>query len=115
MRNNNNSHRQSTAARGKKRYRIKSPVRFITSLVIMMGLIIGVGSAVLGLSDSVALTKTETVTEYVDAGETLWSIAKDYKSDKTDTREAVYKICKANDIKADDLQSGMTLVIPANL
>ncbi|MBQ0078291.1 MAG: LysM peptidoglycan-binding domain-containing protein [Eubacterium sp.] len=112
---NRNSDRTTRAARGKKRYRIKSPIRFITSMVIIIGLIVGIGSAVMGLNDSVALTKHETVSEYVDAGETLWSIAKEYKSEKTDTREAVYEICKINNIKADDLQVGMIIQIPDNI
>lgn len=102
-------------SRTHRRYRIKSRFRFITSMVIAIGLLLGTGSLMLGLSDSIALTKHETKIEYVESGDTLWSIANEYKSEKTGVREAIYKICAANDIKADQLQSGMKLVIPDNI
>ena len=69
----------------------------------------------MGFGDSTALTEHENQIEYVDNGETLWSIANNYKSEDTDVREAIYMICQANDISADQLQSGMKLVIPYNL
>ena len=96
----------------KKRYIVKSKFRFITAVVIMMAMIIGTATAVIGIGSSTALTKHECATEYVNSGETLWSIANEYKSDDTDVRKAVYEICKVNDIKADQLQAGMTLIIP---
>ena len=98
-----------------KRYRVKSRVRFITSLAIMIGLMFGVGSFALGHNDSIALTKHETQTVYVQTGDSLWNIAREYKSDKTDIRKAVYKICQINDIEADQLQSGMILEIPYDI
>ena len=103
---------KNTSRGMKKRYIVKSKFRFITFLVIAFGLIIGISSAAFGLDNSIALTNSETVTEYVDNGETLWSIANKYKSDSTDVRQAVYEICEANDIQADDLREGMTIIIP---
>lgn len=104
--------RISTSTGMKKKYRVKSKFRFITFLVIVFGLIVGISSTAFGLSNSIALTSNDTVTEYVDNGETLWSIANKYKSDSTDIRQAVYEICEANDIKADDLRECMTIIIP---
>ena len=108
----NNKH---TGRRVHKRYRIKSNFRFITSLVIALCMIIGTGYFIMGFGDSTALTEHENQIEYVDNGETLWSIANNYKSEDTDVRDAIYMICQANDISADQLQSGMKLVIPYNL
>lgn len=101
------------ASTGKKKtYRVKSKFRFITAVIIMMAMVIGTVTIISGISDSTALTKHEYATEYVEYGETLWDIANEHKSDETNIREAVYEICKANDIKADQLQAGMTIVIP---
>ena len=107
-------YRQSGNGRRRK-YRVKSKFRFITSLVIVFALLFTGASFVAGNYESIALTNDEVVTEYVDQGETLWTIAKKYKSDKTDIRKAVFKICKANDINAEELQSGMVLVIPDSI
>ena len=43
----------------RKKYRIKSKFRFITSVVIMAGLMIGIIGAVSGLNVSRALTETK--------------------------------------------------------
>ena len=98
-----------------KKYRVKSKFRFITSLVIVFGLLIGTGSLLFGNNVSIALTTDQTQTVHIQTGDTLWSIAKKYKSDQTDVRKAVYEICQANDISADELQGGMTIVIPSDL
>ena len=79
----------------RKKYRIKSKFRFITSVVIMAG------------------TKYKEV--QICYGDTLWDIANTYKSDDTDTRKAVFEICKANDIEASDLEPGMTISVPEDL
>lgn len=99
----------------RKKYRITSKFRFITSMVIMVGLAVSVFSAVSGLN----ISRAETVKEYIQVeicyGDTLWDIANTYKSDDTDTRKAVYEICKTNDIEASDLTPGMTISVPEDL
>lgn len=99
----------------RKKYRIKSKFRFITSVVIMAGLMIGIIGAVSGLNVSRALTETKYKEVQICYGDTLWDIANTYKSDDTDTRKAVFEICKANDIEASDLEPGMTISVPEDL
>ena len=101
--------------RTRKRYRIKSKCRFIASLVVMTGMIIGVFGAVSGLDISRAITEPQYTEVEVCYGDTLWDIANTYKSDDTDTRRAVYEICSYNDIEASDLVPGMTIYVPEEL
>lgn len=99
----------------KKKYRIKSKFRFITSIVIMMGLVIGGVGFLTGLNTSTALTEPQYTEVTITYGDTLWDIANTYKSSDTDTRKAVYQICKVNDIDAADLEPGMIISVPENL
>ena len=84
-------------------------------MIIMIGILVGGISYILGLSTSFALTKSEPIEVEVCYGDTLWDIANTYKDDNTDTRRAVYEICKANDIEASDLEPGMMILVPDNL
>jgi nucleoid-associated protein YgaU len=104
MRNTNNKKR--------KKYRIKSKFRFITSLVIMAAIVICIFGAVTGLSVSTALTKPQYTNVTITAGDTLWDIAETYMADDMDVRKAVYELCKYNDINASDLTPGMVIKVP---
>lgn len=99
----------------RKKYRVKSSFRFITSLVLMFALLIGGIGFVRGLQESVALTTEEPFTVEVSYGDTLWDLAAAYKSKDTDVRKAVFDICQANQIQADDLEPGMQITIPESL
>ena len=101
--------------RKRKKYRITSKFRFITSMIIMIGLCVAGFTALTGLNTSVALTKQTYTEVQVSSGDTLWTIANTYKDESTDTRKAVYEICQINDIEASDLHPGMTLAIPEDL
>ena len=102
-------------AQRRKKYRITSKFRFITSIIIMTSLAIGIFGAVSGLNVSRAITKPQYTQVEVCYGDTLWDIANTYKSEETDTRRAVFEICKINDIEASDLSPGMTISIPESL
>ena len=99
----------------RKKYRIKSKFRFITSLIVMFGILIGGFNIITGSDTSLALTKPQYTEVTVCYGDTLWEIADTYKDDDTDPRRAVYEICKANDISASDLTPGMVILVPVNL
>lgn len=101
--------------RKRKKYRIKSKFRFITSMIIIIGLCATGAAALTGLSTSLALTKEIYTQVQVASGDTLWTIANTYKDENTDTREAIYEICQINDVDASDLYPGMTLSIPESL
>ena len=48
----------------------------------------------------------------VNEGDTLWSIAREYKSDGVTTMEFVYDIKAANDMKSSALNVGELIMIP---
>lgn len=109
--------KENSKVHNRKKYRIKSPVRFITFLVIVIGITVGAFGMISGLYTATALDKQirDHIVIEVAAGDTVWDIAYEYKSTDTDTREAVYEICKENQIKDGHIEEGMKLSIPMNL
>ncbi len=102
--------------RSKKKYRIKSPFRFVMFVVIILGLAIGAFGYISESNVSTALEQPEEqITVEVTAGDTVWDIAKHFAGNGTDIRKAVYEICEANDLQDAQIHSGMTLTIPENL
>lgn len=103
--------------KNRRKYRIKSPARFITFLVIVIGITVGAFSMISGLYTATALDKQpqDNIIVEVAAGDTIWDIAYEYKSTDKDTREAVYEICQENDLKDGYIQEGMKLSIPVSL
>lgn len=98
-----------------KKYRIKSKFRFITSLVIVLGLCVGLLGFVTGLNTSTAVTNNGCTEIEICTGDTLWEIAENIKTKDMDTRQVVYEICKENGIQADDIQPGMIIKVPQYL
>ncbi len=97
------------------RTRVKSRPRFITFLVIVIGLFVGGFGFATGINDTTASVTTDYTSYTVAPGDTVWDIAKHFKNDDTDIGKAVYEICHANDIQDGCIQSGMILTIPENL
>ena len=118
-RNTHRAARRNSHRKAHRKYRIKSNFRFITFLVIVIGIAIGAFGFITGSNEAIALDKpadpVTPITIEVTAGDTVWDIAEHFKSDDTDTRKAVYEICQANDIPDGSIQSGMILTIPENL
>ena len=52
---------------------------------------------------------------YVDAGDTLWSLAESVKKDSMDTRHAVRLLAERNQLGSSPLHSGQMLIVPAEL
>ena len=118
-RNTHRAARRNSHRKAHRKYRIKSNFRFVTFLVIVMGIAIGAFGFITGSNEAIALDipkdSVTPITIEVTAGDTVWDIAEHFKSDDTDTRKAVYEICQANDIPDGSIQSGMILTIPENL
>ena len=110
--NNTNSRRNRKPV---IRVRVKSRVRFITFLVLMFGLMVGIFGFVTGINNTTASVTDDYISYTVSAGDTLWDIAERLNSSDTDTRKVIYAICQLNDIQAGDLQPGMVLSVPADL
>ena len=83
---------------GKKKYIIKSTLRFTMFITILCILVIATVSAVLGLSN-------------VKPGDTLWCLAGEYMPN-TDIRKSINVISEINDTSVSELYAGQILKIP---
>ncbi len=92
----------------KKRYILKNKAKFfsflfITSLIIFMMVYT---ASVSGYKEP----SYETVT--ISSGDTLWSIAQQYKSDNSDIREYIHDIKKLNKLDSGLLIENTSIIIP---
>ena len=97
-----------------KKYRIVNRIRFITFLVACILVISCTVTAALNLIIARAEVKPEYAEIKVVYGDTLWELAKTYGDQSKDVRQVVYEICNINNIKAEDLRAGQTILIPIN-
>jgi hypothetical protein len=96
----------------KKKYRIKSRVRFFAFVLIVMLLTVTAANTVLGLNNAEGQSKDQYTMVEVVYGDTIWDIAQEHLSDDMDLRYAVHIIMTINNISAEELQPGQTLKIP---
>jgi hypothetical protein len=96
----------------KKRYRIKSRVRFFAFVLIVMLLSVTAANTMMGLNNAEGQTKDQFTIVEVSYGDTIWDIARDHLSEGMDLRDAVHIIMSVNNISAEELQPGQTLKIP---
>lgn len=113
--NNRENMRSHREGRVRRKYRVKSPVRFIVFLVIAVCMLAGGLGFATGTNVSTASVLEDYPTYTVGYGDTLWSIANEYKDDRTDVRKAVYVISQLNDLHAEDIHPGDQLIIPTDL
>lgn len=99
----------------RRKYRIRSKIRFTVSVMVMAVMAACGLGAFTGFNASAAAEKAEYVNIRVCGGDTLWDIAGTYKDESTDIREAVYEICSINDIEAEELVPGMMISVPEDL
>ena len=91
--------------------------RFLASLYIVVFMMFSIVAlnGYLGNSSSVGATTNEYTTVTVSKGDTIWQIASDYKSEESNLRQAIYEICKINNINGEVLKPGTKLKIPKSL
>ena len=95
-----------------KTIRIKNKFRFIifvTVIIILMSMLLGVFFPVTALSD---VSGEPYIEICVKDGDTLWGLAKMYGDPNRDIREIIYDICSMNNITASELVSGSHIIIP---
>lgn len=92
----------------KKRYVLKNRMRFFGFLfiVFLITFIVVYTASVSGYSEPVYQTVT------VKSGDTLWSIAQQYKDDDCDIREYIYNVKKINDMDSSILFADTSILIP---
>ena len=98
-----------------KKYRITNKFRFITSLTILMLVVAFGSSALFGFGAVAGKDVQEYITVQVQAGDTLWDLAKNYGPSNVDCRKVVFEIQQINGVSANTLQAGQYISIPANL
>lgn len=95
-----------------KRYRIANRRRFISFMsVVILACVIITGSA-MGAFNAHSKDVTTYTTVQVQAGDTLWNLAREYGSADKDVRQVIYDICKLNSVSAESLQVGQYITIP---
>lgn len=68
---------------------------------------------VMFLSGGVSFGRSESKDAYcVTKGDTLWSVAREYKPNGMTTGEYVYKIRRANNMNTSEIKVGDVLIIP---
>lgn len=96
----------------KKKYRIKSTFRFTLFMTIAILILFSFAGTVVGANNAECLTKTNYSEVRIESGDTLWDLAKEFGPNDKDVREVIYDICKINDISADSIYPGQTILIP---
>ncbi|MEG0918491.1 MAG: LysM peptidoglycan-binding domain-containing protein [Anaerovoracaceae bacterium] len=97
------------------KYRMKSKFRFTIFIALLTICFVTATNTFLGFNDAIAIDETSKAQIEIVAGDTMWDIAQRYKSPDTEIREAIYMICKVNDINAGDLVPGILIDIPLNI
>ena len=96
----------------KKKYRIKSKIRFTLFMIISMLVMFSAAGTVIGANNAESLTKTTYSEIRVQTGDTLWDLAEEFGPDHKDIREIVHEICRVNAISAGSIYPGQTILIP---
>lgn len=95
--------------------KIVSLEKFVRSILIILGIIIGISLFISNTSFSHADTKYKTI--YVANGDTLWNIAKEQKESNSyyedkDVRDIINNIKSVNKLNNSDISTNQKLVIP---
>ena len=96
----------------RKKYRIKSRLRFTLFMTIAILMMISITGTLIGANNAESLTKPVYTEILVQSGDTLWNLAREFGPDDQDVREVVYEICRINDISAASIYPGQTILIP---
>jgi LysM repeat protein len=51
----------------------------------------------------------------INSGDTLWQLAKTYKKDSIDTRQAIHDILQRNGLSSPEVKAGQTLILPTSI
>lgn len=98
-----------------KKYKIINKGRFyrFIAFLIMIFTIIGIGLVDIAKTYADSFFIEEQYKEvYIETGDTIWAIAKEYMPEGKDIREVVYDIQKYNNIRNNNIQVGNIIKIP---
>ena len=95
----------------KKKYRIAYTLRFFTFIFIIVLILTMLVMGLLKQYNANAESVHKTITYEIHADDTLWKLADKY-ADGLDKRIFIEKICKINNIDANNLKDGDLIEIP---
>ncbi|MHB1391817.1 MAG: LysM peptidoglycan-binding domain-containing protein [Clostridia bacterium] len=91
------------------KYKIKSKERFLVSVSLIM--IIAVSSLFTLVVSAKGNNEVTLVPEYVEEGDTLWSLSKSY-SGEMDIRDYISRVMDINDLHSAKIMPGELLYFP---
>ena len=94
----------------KKTYRIKNKFRFtvfVSVMVLILSVLIGMIVPVKAHAGNIRYIEVK-----VCGGDTLWGLAQLYGDPDKDVRENIYDICRINNVSAETLRVGDSILIP---
>ena len=95
----------------------KKSMNIILTIFVLLAtmFIITLGSVVFGSTFSSAKNDEEVETFYtsieIEKGESLWSIAKEYKPEDSSTQDYIYELMDLNNLTSDKIHEGQHLVV----
>ncbi|MGM0379159.1 MAG: LysM peptidoglycan-binding domain-containing protein [Bacillota bacterium] len=95
-----------------KKFRIVNKTRFFLSSLLIFIFIILLFNFLIQFNQVSAANNIETIDIRVKKGDTVWEIAKKFKSKNEDTRKMVYLINEINDLNGRYLQVDETIKVP---
>ena len=92
-----------------KRYVIKSKVRFLISISLIM--IFAVSSLFTLVVSARGNDEVALMLEYVEEGDTLWGLSQNYSGDM-DIRDYISEVMDINDLHSANIKPGELLYLP---
>jgi LysM repeat protein len=86
--------------------RIINKYKFIRSMSILVFLVVAIFNISIATSN-----KTKTISYIVSKGDTLWTIAGEYKADNKDIRQYIYELKQLNNMTNSNIYEGQELKI----
>ena len=93
-------------------YKIANRFRFTLFVALTIIILTVIANFMLGYGIADSATMPEYIEIEISNGDTLWSIAEKYMPDDVDIRKSVYELGKLNQITAEELTAGMTILVP---
>ena len=94
----------------RKTYRIKNKFRFtvfVAVMVLIISVLMGMIVPVRAHAGNIRYIEVK-----VCGGDTLWGLAQQYGDPDKDIRENIYDICRINNVSAETIRVGDSILIP---